>query len=70
MIKITLNVIEAAELVGVSTATIYKMAREEQIPHIKIRSRILFHREVIENWLRSQSSEIKELSIQGGGGRG
>lgn len=68
MPRITITATETAELIGVSQQTVYNMAREGQIPHIKIRSRILFHREVIENWLRSQSSEVKELSIQGGRG--
>ncbi|OAB46571.1 helix-turn-helix domain-containing protein [Paenibacillus antarcticus] len=55
MRKITLTVNEVAELISVSTTTIYAMVREKQVPHIKIRGRILFHREVIEAWLRGES---------------
>ncbi|MGN7169298.1 helix-turn-helix domain-containing protein [Paenibacillus cellulositrophicus] len=54
MQKITLTVVEAAELIGVSQTTIYTMARENQIPHARVRGRILFHREVIESWLRGE----------------
>lgn len=50
MKKITLTVNEVAELIGVSTATIYTMARLNEIPHKKIRGRVLFHRETIEKW--------------------
>lgn len=54
MSKITLTVNETAELLGVSTTTIYNMAREGQIPHVRVRARILFHRDVIEAWLRGE----------------
>ena len=50
--KLTLNVMEIAELLGVSVTTIYSMVRENQIPHKRVRNRILFHRETIELWLR------------------
>ncbi|OAB30195.1 hypothetical protein PMSD_20635 [Paenibacillus macquariensis subsp. defensor] len=59
MQKITLSVNETAEFIGVSTTTIYAMAREEQIPHVRVRGRILFHREVIEAWLRGEHSQAK-----------
>lgn len=49
--KITLTVTEVAELIGVSTTTVYTMARLNEIPHKKVRGRILFHRTTIEQWL-------------------
>ncbi|WP_277587349.1 helix-turn-helix domain-containing protein [Psychrobacillus antarcticus] len=48
--RITLTVNEVAELLGVSIGTIYTMARLKEIPHKKIRGRILFHKETIEKW--------------------
>ncbi|NMO97452.1 helix-turn-helix domain-containing protein [Paenibacillus lemnae] len=60
MQKITLTVTEAAELIGVSQTTIYTMAREGQIPHARVRGRILFHREVIESWLRGGFQETQQ----------
>lgn len=54
MEKITLTVNEVAELIGVSTATIYTMARLNEIPHKKIRGRVLFHRETIEKWFTNE----------------
>ncbi|MBB6692334.1 helix-turn-helix domain-containing protein [Cohnella xylanilytica] len=50
----TVDVKTAAELMGVSTGTIYTMVRENQLPHVKVRGRILFHRENIELWLRGE----------------
>lgn len=50
--RLTLDVFEVAELLGVSITTIYSMVREKQIPHKRVRNRILFHRETIELWLR------------------
>ncbi|WP_337101990.1 helix-turn-helix domain-containing protein [Paenibacillus sp. YIM B09110] len=54
MTKLTLTVNEAAQLVGVSIATIYTMARQGEIPHVRVRGRILFHREKLEQWLRGE----------------
>lgn len=48
----TLDVKEVAALVGVSTACIYNMVRENQIPCKKVRKRLLFHRDTIEQWLK------------------
>ncbi|MBD7942516.1 helix-turn-helix domain-containing protein [Psychrobacillus sp. Sa2BUA9] len=56
MEKITLTVNEVAELIGVSTGTIYTMARLGEIPHKKIRGRVLFHRETIEKWFVGNNS--------------
>lgn len=53
--KITLDVKEAAALLGVSTACIYNMVRENQIPHIRIRKRVLFHRDKVESWLKGEA---------------
>lgn len=49
----TMTVKEAAEMIGVSTTSIYAMVREGQIPATRVRARILFHRSVLEDWLRS-----------------
>lgn len=57
MEKITLTVNEVAELIGVSTGTIYTMARLKEIPHKKVRGRVLFHKETIENWLSNEPSD-------------
>lgn len=54
MQKITLEVKEVAELIGVSTRTIYNMVGAKQIPHVKARGRILFNRSVIEAWTRGE----------------
>ncbi|MGE7091314.1 helix-turn-helix domain-containing protein [Lysinibacillus sp. NPDC048646] len=51
MIKVSLTVKEVAELLSVSTTTVYTMTREKEIPHKKIRGRIIFHRATIEKWL-------------------
>nr|WP_307606792.1 helix-turn-helix domain-containing protein [Paenibacillus sp. V4I9] len=46
------SVIELADYLGVSMDCIYAMVRERQIPHVRIRRRILFHRELIEEWIK------------------
>ncbi|MFC5532254.1 helix-turn-helix domain-containing protein [Cohnella yongneupensis] len=59
MDKITLDIKEAAALIGVSHTTMYTAVREGQIPHKKVRGRILFHRDTIEAWLRGEPSGQK-----------
>ncbi|MEC0093421.1 excisionase family DNA-binding protein [Paenibacillus macquariensis] len=54
--KIVLSVIELSEMLAVSTDSIYMMVRENQIPHVRVRRRILFHKETIEDWLKGTSS--------------
>lgn len=51
MERITLDVTEIAKILGVSKTTIYTMVRNNEIPHKRIRGKITFHRETIENWL-------------------
>ena len=53
--KLTLSVEEIAEALGVSRTTIYTMARQKEIPHKKVRGRILFHKPTIEHWLISNT---------------
>lgn len=60
MTKITLSIKETDKLIGVSQTTMYTMVRENQIPHKKVRSRILFNREQIEAWLRGELQESKQ----------
>lgn len=51
--KMTMSVGEVAAELQVSETTIYTMARLNEIPHKKVRGRILFHRATIERWLIS-----------------
>lgn len=61
MTKITLDVKELTELLGISSATVYAMVREGQIPHFKLRGKILFHRQVIEDWtIKASSKQFKK----------
>lgn len=52
MEKMIITVNDLSLYLGVSTDSIYTMVRENQIPYIRLRRRILFHREIIERWLR------------------
>lgn len=52
--KITMTPLEVSELLGVSRATIYTMVRENEIPHFKVRGKILFNQEVIINWTKGE----------------
>src|SRR5699024_1199291 len=50
-----ITVKEAASYLGVHTDTIYIMVKLNQIPHLKMRNRILFTKESIDLWLQDQT---------------
>lgn len=54
----TLTVQETADYLGVHTDTIYTMVREKQIPHFRVRRRIFFTVNAIEDWIREQEKKI------------
>lgn len=53
--KVTLTVKEISEMIGISNSKIYEMARMNQIPHIKVGNRIIFHEDVIREWMGEAS---------------
>ncbi|MGG3798021.1 helix-turn-helix domain-containing protein [Metabacillus fastidiosus] len=58
-----LSVQGVAEYLGVHPDTIYNMVREKQIPHFRIRRRILFSVETIDAWIREQESTTCQEAI-------
>ncbi|EDW22391.1 helix-turn-helix domain-containing protein [Bacillus pumilus] len=52
--KSTMNVQETADFLGVHHDTVYTMVKERQIPFFRVRKRILFKREVLEEWQLAQ----------------
>jgi len=59
-----MDVKQAAEYLGVCTDTIYTMVKKKEIPHFRIRRRILFSKEAIESWIKSQEDEIqKQINV-------
>lgn len=54
MVRNTLDVKELSKYIGISINTIYAMVREGEIPHKKVRSRIIFFKEVIDEWLKGK----------------
>ena len=50
----TLSVKEIAEILNLSTATVYTMVKKNKIPHKKLGRKIIFHYETIEKWLTNE----------------
>jgi len=48
-----LTVQEVADRTRLATATIYKLAAANEIPCVRIRRRLLFPADEIEDWIRS-----------------
>ena len=55
-----LTVKQAADYLGVHTDTIYTMVRKKEIPHFKLRRRIMFSKESINEWIREQEMQSVE----------
>lgn len=62
--SVTMDVKEAAAYIGVSDDTIYSMAKQNEIPHLRVRTRILFRKESIDTWMKAMENNSlrKEVS--------
>lgn len=47
----TLTAKEAAEILGLSAWTLYDLARQRKVPHIRVGRRVLFRKESLLSWL-------------------
>jgi excisionase family DNA binding protein len=56
----TVTAQEVADYIGVHLDTIYTMVRQKEIPHFRVRRRILFSLETIDAWMR----ELEEKSCK------
>lgn len=61
MEKITLNVKEVSEILGIGRTTLYDMLKKNEIPHFRVRGRILFNKEILEEWTR-EKTKLKEVN--------
>lgn len=52
----TIEAAEAAEILGLSTWTLYDLARRHAIPHVRVGRRVLFRRASILAWLDAQEA--------------
>ncbi|RDW17098.1 DNA-binding protein [Oceanobacillus arenosus] len=55
----TMTVKEMAAYLGVHLDTVYKMARANEIPHFRLRSKILFSKGTVDAWIENQQEQSK-----------
>lgn len=60
MRKDTMNAHECAEYLRINHETVYRMAREKQLPHFRVRTRVFFSRNAIENWIKEQEQRVMD----------
>lgn len=53
----TIEAAEAAEILGLSTWTVYALARRGEIPHVRVGRRLLFRRATLLAWLEAREAE-------------
>ena len=58
-----MTVQEVAQYLRLSTATVYKLAQAGKIPSTRVGRMWRFKRELIDEWIRQQSSRQHETSI-------
>lgn len=54
MERVTIDVKDAANYIGVSIDTIYSMVRGNEIPYIRVRRRIFFRVSALNDWMSEQ----------------
>jgi excisionase family DNA binding protein len=54
--RLVVSVPEAAQMMGVSTSTAYRLARENQIPVIRIGSSVRVNLRQLERWIEEHTS--------------
>jgi excisionase family DNA binding protein len=59
MEKLTLTAQEVADILNISIDTVYKLTRQNEIPHVTIGRRVLFRRESIEQWLKDNEESSR-----------
>ncbi|BAC15280.1 helix-turn-helix domain-containing protein [Oceanobacillus iheyensis] len=52
-----MSVKEMAVYLGVHLDTVYKMVRAGEIPHYRLRSKILFSKEAVDEWIEQQQNQ-------------
>jgi excisionase family DNA binding protein len=50
---------ELAEYLKLSTSTLYKLAQDGALPGQKLGKRWRFHKDAIDDWLKSQPTHLK-----------
>ena len=53
--KIAVSVSEAAELLGLSRPSVYRLIHREDLPVMRIGGRTLIHRRKLEEWAAAQT---------------
>ena len=51
---VLLTISEVADYLRLHLSTVYRLAREERLPAVKIGNQWRFHKEHIEEWLKEQ----------------
>jgi len=61
----SMTVKEMAVYLGVHKDTLYKMVRQGEIPHYRIRGKILFSPDIVAAWIRKQELQgYYDMSVQ------
>jgi len=59
--KLAFSVKEAAQAIGVSTFLIRELIAQQKLRCVRLNSRILIRREILENYLKQNEVEIKAI---------
>ncbi|WP_173915939.1 helix-turn-helix domain-containing protein [Halobacillus sp. Marseille-Q1614] len=63
MQRVTMTTQETADYLGVCIETIYKMVQLNEIPHFRVRRRIFFSQDAVNNWIKDQESNYEHQAM-------
>ena len=55
MSALTYSAAEAARALGVSEATVRRLARRDQIPHMRLGTRLVFPKAALDSWISRET---------------
>lgn len=61
-LKWTLNVAEAAKVLGVNESTVYEYVRQGEIPSVRLGAKILIPRLALLDWLNGKEVGLRQVS--------
>lgn len=67
MERVTMTVKEVSEYLGVSTDTVYRLAREGHLPNARVGHRLLFKRDSIDRFFASEEERNTKKLAPGKG---
>ena len=58
--KLLYSEIEAAQMLGISARTMFNMRQDKQVPHIRVRNRVMYSPAALAKWIEGKEQGVKK----------